>query len=151
MVVNNAEDDLTAAPSQVRLQISNQLNELIRLSNWVADLSAELGLSSRTAFSLDLVLAEAVTNVMENAYVDDQPHIITVVVTPRLPLLQIQIRDDGQPFNPLDYPEVVPPKSLSAAKEGGLGIHLIRNYAQECHYQRQGQENWFTIVLKNGV
>lgn len=64
-----------------------------------------------------------------------------------LPLLQVQLRDDGQSFNPLDYPEAAQPKSLDEAVEGGLGIHLIRNYAQECRYERRGRENWFTIVL----
>jgi anti-sigma regulatory factor (Ser/Thr protein kinase) len=119
------------------------------LSDWVAEVATRLGLSARVSFRLDLVLAEAVTNVIENAYTDGIDHKIFIQVEPITPLLAVTIRDDGQPFNPLDHPEVVPPKSLAEARAGGLGIHLIRSYAQECRYERQGQENQFTILLNS--
>jgi anti-sigma regulatory factor (Ser/Thr protein kinase) len=150
MASSNPEDSLTPAAGPHTLQLINRLSELEVLSHWVADVSMRLRLSARASFQLDLVLAEAVTNVIENAYTDDIDHKIFIQVEPRSPLVEVQIRDHGRPFNPLQYPEVVPPKSLAEAKAGGLGIHLIRNYAQECHYERQGTENRFTILL-NGA
>lgn len=150
MALSSSEDSLSSPAGQDTLQIVNRLSQLEVLSNWVADLSARLGLSTRASFRLDLVLTEAVTNVIENAYTDGIDHIIFVLVEHHHPLLEVQIRDGGRPFNPLDYPEVDRPKSLSEASAGGLGIHLIRSYAQDCRYERRGQENWFTILL-NGA
>jgi anti-sigma regulatory factor (Ser/Thr protein kinase) len=147
MSPSSSDDNLATSSGRETLQIINRLSELEVLSNWVADLSARLGLSPRASFRLDLVLTEAVTNVIENAYTDGIDHNISIAVGQTPPLLEVQIRDGGQPFNPLDHPEVVQPKSLSAATAGGLGIHLIRSYAQECRYERRGQENWFTMVL----
>ena len=147
MALSSSEDSLAAPAGQETLQIVNRFNELQVLSDWVADISERLGLSARVSFQLDLVLTEAVTNVIENAYSDGADHKITVAIAQTPPLIEVQIRDGGQPFNPLDYPEMVKPQSLAEATVGGLGIHLIRSYAQECRYERRGQENWFTIVL----
>ncbi|HIK45776.1 MAG TPA: ATP-binding protein [Leptolyngbyaceae cyanobacterium M65_K2018_010] len=147
MVSSSSQDNPTPAAELETLRLLNQLSELDRLSAWVAELSGRLGLSPRRTFQLDLVLAEAVTNIIENAYTDGAVHEINLAIDPTPPRLQIQIRDDGLPFNPLDHPEVVQPQSLDEAQVGGLGIHLIRSYAQECRYERQGNENWFTILL----
>jgi anti-sigma regulatory factor (Ser/Thr protein kinase) len=145
-----SEESPTSPIGPETLQIVNRLSELDRLSSWVADLSARWGLSARVSFQLDLVLAEAVTNVIENAYTDGINHKIDVVVDHIPPMLEVQICDDGQPFNPLDYPVVAQPQNLAEATVGGLGIHLIRSYAKECRYERRGQKNWFSIVL-NGA
>jgi anti-sigma regulatory factor (Ser/Thr protein kinase) len=147
-MVSSSSGDNPALPTSVEtLQIINRLSELDVLSHWVADLSVRLSLSARVSFRLDLVLTEAVTNVIENAYTEGIDQEISIVVEHRPPLLEAHIRDHGQPFNPLEYPEMVQPKSLEEARVGGLGIHLIRSYAQECRYQRDGQENRLSIVL----
>lgn len=142
-----SEESPTSPAEQETLQIVNRLSELEVLSKWVADLSTRLSLSDRVSFQLDLVLTEAVTNVIENAYTDGKDHEIYIVVHQDSSLLKVQICDDGQPFNPLDYPKLVKPQTLAEATAGGLGIHLICSYAQDCHYERRGQENWLTILL----
>jgi len=149
MAPSRPDDSPASPPGLETLEIINRLSQLEVLSDWVADVATRLGLSARVSFRLDLVLAEAVTNVIENAYTDGIDHTISIRIEPIPPLLAVHIRDDGQPFNPLDHPEVVPPKSLAEARAGGLGIHLIRSYAQECRYERQGHENQFTILLNS--
>lgn len=147
MALSSPEDNSASPAGLETLQIVNRLSQLEVLSTWVADLSTRFELSMQASFRLDLVLTEAVTNIIENAYTDGIDHKIFIEVEPALPLLKVQIHDDGRPFNPLDYPEVVQPKNLTEARVGGLGIHLIRSYAEDCRYERRGQENWFTIVL----
>jgi anti-sigma regulatory factor (Ser/Thr protein kinase) len=144
---SHAEDSPTLPAGLTTLQLLNRLSELEVLSDWVAEVADGLGLSAKARFRLDLVLAEAVTNVIENAYTDDEDHRIILVLEPTLPLLTVHIADDGQPFNPLDHPDVVQPQTLEEAQIGGLGIHLIRRYAADCRYERRGQENCFTILL----
>jgi serine/threonine-protein kinase RsbW len=59
----------------------------------------------------------------------------------------VQIKDDGIFFGLLQYPEAALPHRLEDAVEGGLGIHLIKSYSEECNYQRVGSENVLTLVL----
>lgn len=129
------------------LQLKNQLGDLAVLSDWVADVSARLGLSQKLSFRLDLVLTEAVTNIIENAYGDGADHTIALTLNCNPQTVEVLIVDDGIPFDPLQHPDVVLPTSLAEAQVGGLGIHLIRSYAQRCDYQRLADENHFTIVL----
>ncbi|PSN77173.1 hypothetical protein C8B47_23460, partial [filamentous cyanobacterium CCP4] len=68
MASNSPEEGSASLAGSETLQIVNQLSQLEVLSTWVADLSTRFELSTKTSFRLDLVLTEAVTNVIENAY-----------------------------------------------------------------------------------
>lgn len=137
--------DHTAPVYELRLK--NHLDELEALSRWVSSLESQLDLSPKGAFQLELVLVEAVTNVIENGYPDEDVHEIVVTLCPAEGRVRAQIKDDGLPFNPLDQPQKVLPSSLDEAVEGGLGIHLIRSYAQGCAYKRLDNHNILTIDL----
>jgi anti-sigma regulatory factor (Ser/Thr protein kinase) len=129
------------------LLLRNDFDELTKLSEWVNEISSKLKISSRGVFRLELILSEAVTNIIENAYEDDAEHRITLTLKHCGHTFKIQIRDDGLPFDPLKKPEVVFPNSLEEAEIGGLGIHLIRKYADECHYQRDEDQNILTVII----
>ncbi len=123
------------------LTIQNRLAELKTLSDWTHKFTAQLGVSSEVIFRLDLVLTEAVTNIIKYAYDDDVSHTITIKLAYSKSTIKIEVIDDGRPFDPIQHPEVTLPRSLEEASEGGLGIHLIRNYTDEYHYQRQHNTN----------
>jgi anti-sigma regulatory factor (Ser/Thr protein kinase) len=134
-------------PESYQIVLKNNHAPLDRLSEWINQISHQLHLSSRGAFRLELSLVEAVTNVVEHGYQDDVDHDITLFLNAFRKTVKVEIKDDGQPFNPLQHPPIVLPTNLEEAKEGGLGIHLIRNYADECLYQWDGQYNIFTLII----
>ena len=136
-----------AEPGTYTLALTSNLAELVKLSTWVETLAGELSLSGEAAFKLELVLTEAVTNIMQHGYDDDTNCAIEIRLRHLVNTLHLEISDTAKPFNPLHQPEVVFPRSLEEAGEGGLGIHLIRNYTDECYYQRREQRNVLTMVL----
>jgi anti-sigma regulatory factor (Ser/Thr protein kinase) len=132
-----------------QLRLKNRLENLEILSAWVNQLSSQLCFSAKCTFRLDLVLSEAVTNVIENAYEDGAEHEIEVTLQYDAPLVKVQVCDDGLPFDPTQSEEVQLPKKLEDATEGGLGIHLMRSYTKEFTYQRLGDRNLLTMVLQD--
>jgi serine/threonine-protein kinase RsbW len=62
--------------------------------------------------------------------------------------LKAEVEDDGQPFNPLEAPEVDTTKPLEERTIGGLGIHLVRKLMDGLDYQRQGDRNLLTMKKK---
>jgi serine/threonine-protein kinase RsbW len=56
-------------------------------------------------------------------------------------MLTIEFGDDGQAFNPLDRvaPDLSEP--LESRPVGGLGLHMIRELADEAHYSRRDGRN----------
>lgn len=129
------------------LVLNSELAELVKLSTWIEGLADELNLSGDDAFKLELILTEAVTNVIQHGYRETSNGDIEVSVQERANQLFIKVKDTAKAFNPLQQPEVKFPRTLDEASEGGLGIHLIRNYTDECSYQRSGEHNVLIMVL----
>ena len=148
MALLDSEHGKTAIPEVGSITLKNDLGSLDILSDWVAQLSKDCTLSDKLSFKLDLVLSEAVTNVIQNAYDGDHcEHQILVIFGYENGLARVQIKDDGKHFNPIQYPDAVLPNCLEDAVEGGLGIHLIKSYVQEWQYQRQSKTNILTLLL----
>ncbi len=111
------------------------------MTSWIAERAAAAGLSSQTAYALQLCMEEAVTNVISHAFDPGSVHEIHIRLWRDKEALFAEISDDGRPFDPLAYE--VPPtaKDLDSVAVGGLGIKLMRGFAGSISYQRFGQTN----------
>jgi anti-sigma regulatory factor (Ser/Thr protein kinase) len=98
-------------------------------------------LPSRVLQAADLALEEHLTNLLAYAYEDTAPHDIVVRLTVENRCFQIEVEDDGRPFNPLSHAPVDTSLPLSEKPLGGLGIHLIRSLMDEAVYRREGDKN----------
>jgi anti-sigma regulatory factor (Ser/Thr protein kinase) len=59
--------------------------------------------------------------------------------------LHAEITDEGRPFDPLSHVLPEPPRDLQSAPIGGLGIKLMRSFAERIAYQRVGPMNRLTL------
>jgi serine/threonine-protein kinase RsbW len=131
-----------------KLVLRNQFDELGRLSEWVSEVTSRLDVTSRTAFQLDLVLTEAVTNIIGHGFMDEEVQEIWLLLRYAPPILTVVLQDKGQAFDPLEQPEVDLADNLADVEIGGLGIHLIRSYTKSCTYQRLNDSNILTLTLQ---
>ncbi|MDO9638171.1 MAG: ATP-binding protein [Pseudotabrizicola sp.] len=95
-----------------------------------------------------IVLAEALNNIVEHAYAQSPGEIdLTVDVSPGG--LTCRIVDAGMPL-PLcalaDGPLAQPPKAEDLP-EGGFGWHLIRSLSEDLDYHREGERNFLTFRI----
>ena len=128
-----------------QLTLRNDRAEIARLTIWIDDVVAPLGLSPRKAHALHLCLEEAVTNVVTHAFEPDTVHDVQVAFWHDDTTLHAEITDDGQPFDPLSHVLPEAPKDLESAPIGGLGIKLMRSFAERIAYQRVGSMNRLTL------
>lgn len=145
MVASGASFDISR--TLARLVLTNDLEELATLSDWVDQTVAEFGLAAKTAFAVELALTEAVTNVLSYAFPQAGQHQVLITLTQTETEVTAEIADDGQPFDPLEQAPVNLPGSLNEAAVGGLGIHLIRNYTSDCCYRRENGRNILTLTF----
>ena len=130
------------------LSVINQMDEIIRVQTFLEELGEEWELSMPLIFSLNLVLEEALTNIILYGYNDDQQHTITIDFNLTGHELFITITDDGHPYDPTlkEDPDI----TLTAEERpiGGLGIFLIKKIMDKVEYQRKENKNLLILTKK---
>ena len=125
--------------------IENQIGELSTLAEQIDDLAAQWDLAHAMAMNINLVVEEAVSNIIFYAYNNNYQHKIKISISLENKMLTIKITDDGIPFNPLEQQQ--PDINLPAEERpvGGLGIFLISHMMDELNYIRKGNQNILTL------
>jgi len=117
------------------------------MSEWFRDVAAHAGLDPDVTWKAEVCLNEAATNIIMYAYDDGARHPITIEIQPGAHTVRMTIVDDGRPFNPLDAAPPLPPRSLEDAPVGGLGIRLVRAYADDIYYERADDLNVLVLTF----
>lgn len=126
------------------LNMTNELQQMSKLVTFVDALSEELHLQPDVTFNLNLVLEEAVTNVILYAYPNrtNQPIILKVNMDDAGRCLSLTLIDNGIPFDPThEAPEPDITLDAEARPIGGLGIFLIRKIMDTVEYQYKDGHN----------
>jgi serine/threonine-protein kinase RsbW len=132
-------------PEQVTLVLKNDVSELDKVLNLVADLCARHSISEDTEYDLKLALDEVVSNVARHAYPAGEHHEFTLQVSVDDQEFVARVEDDGTAFNPLEHPEPNLDVPLEERSEGGLGIFLVRQIMSSVEYQRTEGKNVITL------
>src|SRR5262249_21457456 len=130
--------------------LRNELAEIVKMTNWLAEQAANLGLSSQTAHAVQLCMEEAVTNVISYAFDHGSVHEIQIRLWREGAALFAEICDDGRQFDPVAYEVAPTAKDLDSAAIGGLGIKLMRGFAGSMTYQRSGLTNRLLMSFAEG-
>ncbi len=132
-------------------ECKNQLSEVKNLSKWLNHLIPTLGYSSKLLFAVDLVAEELLSNIINYAFDDVFTHLIHIELLTKENAIIITFKDDGKPFNPFEDFSINLPNSLEEAGLGGLGIHLVKSYANKYEYSRSNNLNILSITIVEDV
>jgi anti-sigma regulatory factor (Ser/Thr protein kinase) len=112
---------------------------------WIEGVVAPMDLPPRTTHAVQLCLEEAVTNIVSHAFEPGGEHDIGVALWRGETALYAEVTDTGRAFDPLSHPLPAAPKDLASAPVGGLGIKLIRSFADRLTYHRCDGTNRLTL------
>ena len=126
--------------------IENRIEELPVLAEKIEQLGDKWELQPNLTMKINLVLEEALSNIIYYAFNDDEIHKIEVSIINPDNNLTIEITDDGAPFDPTarEQPDI----SLPAGERpvGGLGILLISKIMDTVSYSRNNNLNILTLT-----
>lgn len=127
-------------------EIENKIEALSILAGKIENLAEKWELPVPLTMNLNLVLEEAVSNVIFYAFNDHQKHLIQISLALENKILTVEIVDDGIPFDPLSQklPDITLP--VEERPIGGLGILLILKIMDQVSYSRQNNQNRLTLV-----
>lgn len=131
-----------------KLTIENQIEQLAGVATFVEELGEELGLSVEHVFNFNLVLEEAMTNVIMYAYPEGETHEIWLTAIEQDGVVTFRVEDEGTAFDPTAVPDADVTLSAEERAIGGLGIFLIRQLMDEVEYQRVNGRNQLTMKKK---
>jgi anti-sigma regulatory factor (Ser/Thr protein kinase) len=127
------------------LVIENDLSEISKLAVFVDELGKELSLTPELIFNLNLVLEEAVSNVILYAYGEEKHKEISLMAKISDGNLVFVLTDSGKEFDPTKVPDADITLSAEEREIGGLGIYLIRQIMNKVEYQRIDKRNVLTM------
>ena len=128
-----------------KLVIKNDISEISKLATFIGELSEELDLTPELNFNLNLVLEEAVSNVILYAYGKEEQKDISLVAYSSDDNLVFVLTDSGTEFDPTKVPDADITLSAEEREIGGLGIFLIRQIMNTVEYQRIDGKNVLTM------
>ena len=117
------------------------------LRDRLGEIADELAVSDRIRKKILIVADEVFTNIVRYAYSSGGGTVdIFVEYDENTNRLVMTFSDSGVPFNPLEVPEPVLDQSVQERPIGGLGIHLVRQFADTMEYRRENDRN--ILVLR---
>ena len=128
--------------------LANDIAEIDRLNQFVEEVGEEFSLSADITFNLNLVLEEAVVNIINYAYPEGKHELIYLSAKVHNGSIVFVLTDTGKEFDPTMAKEADITLPAEDRPIGGLGIFLIRNIMNEVRYERIEGKNVLTLEKK---
>lgn len=130
------------------MRILNRKEDMPIVTSMLGRFAGENGLPPPVLHDLNVVLDEALNNIIAHAYDDGVHGEITVRMERRQGAIAITIEDRGRPFDPrqVSAPDLAAP--LRSRKVGGLGIHFMRSLMDDITYTRFNDMNRLCLTKK---
>jgi anti-sigma regulatory factor (Ser/Thr protein kinase) len=130
------------------LGVRANLKSLKTLEDFVLEVARKRHCSLDRVQDLRLVLEEIFTNLVFYAYPESEGSVKVTCFHEQKGRLCIEFRDEGIPFNPLEYQVSNLNRDFTEREIGGLGIHLVRELVNEIRYSREGPSNVLTVCFE---
>ena len=130
------------------IKLKNHLVELDRLKKAVEEMSTAVDCTKRKFKEINLILEELFTNVVSYGFNDDKEHDIDLSMSCDEESLMIRMEDDGKPFDITTYDAPDTKCDLEKRCVGGLGIHMVKHFIDDCKYYREKGKNIVVLIKK---
>ena len=128
--------------------LANEISEVSKLNDFIEEIGREFAIAPDVLFNLNLVLEEAVVNVINYAYPKEEHEFIYLSASMHEGSIVLVLTDTGKAFDPTAAPEADITLSADERQIGGLGIFLIRQIMNEVRYERIEGKNVLTLEKK---
>ncbi len=130
-------NEIKTKKDSISIVLKNQINEVEKLKGEAENFFRKHNINDNIQFDLTLALEEIFINIVSYAFEDESEHKIVVIINLE-EIIEIEIEDDGKPFNPI---EDVGKVFNEHKKMGGKGLKLVNKLVDELKYQRKENKN----------
>ena len=112
-----------------RLVLPSHIEAVADAAATVTDFIRNCGAPEESAFGIEMAVREAVTNAMVHGNREDEAKSVEVIFNCHDNELEVEVRDQGEGFDPASVPDPTNPENL--LKTSGRGIFLMRTFMDE--------------------
>jgi anti-anti-sigma factor len=116
------------------LTLPASLDSLQSFSDFALRIALQSGLGEHASWEVQLAVDEAVTNIVQYAYVDGGAASISLTCEVTDQGLLLTIHDTGKAFDPSAIPAPDLSSSIDEREAGGLGMYLMRKLMDQVDY-----------------
>lgn len=138
------------------LTVLGQYDQIRETCDFVCEGARKAGFDETTVFHIELACDEACTNIIEHAYGKEETGMINVTYETKSDEFIITFQDNGRTFDPDTVPIPLTVQTDAATdatihetlKEGGLGLHFMRELMDSVTFQSDPQQGNTLIMIK---
>ncbi len=130
---------------ELRVTIPARLSEVRELSSMVEAFGDANDLPDPKVFVINLALDELITNTVTHGLEDMADAEIQIRMRVVAGTLILVMEDNGQPFDPTQDTNADLTSSLEERAVGGLGLHLVKSFADRISYEFVEGRNRLTM------
>ena len=139
-----------AHPSR-HIDLTDPVGRMDRLLCELQAFAAQHQLPEAVVRDLHLALDEIVSNVVRHGCAAGRACHLAVDLAVQGDEVEVHVRDDADPFDPLQRLDPDPSLPLADRPIGGLGIYLVKQLMTEMRYSRDGGMNHLTLTKRWGA
>jgi anti-sigma regulatory factor (Ser/Thr protein kinase) len=135
--------------------IGSEIGQLARVRDALDRLGRQHGMAEQRLADLLVAVDELLSNIVKYAWADQSgggqaDHRIAVRIVPGLEQIELEVADDGRPFDPLTARPPAPPAPGERPRPGGVGLHMLKKLVDEIYYQRNEGRNRTRLTKRYG-
>jgi serine/threonine-protein kinase RsbW len=118
-----------------RLVLPSHIEAVADAAAAVTGFIRNCGVSEELSFGIEMAVRESVTNAMVHGNQEDESKSVEVIFNCHDNELEIEVRDQGEGFDPASVPD--PTNAENLLKTSGRGIFLMRTFMDEIEWRNR--------------
>ena len=118
-----------------RLVLPSHIEAVADAAVAMTDFLRNCGVSEELSFGIEMAVRESVTNAMVHGNQEDESKSVEVIFNCHDNELEIEVRDQGEGFDPAKVPD--PTNAENLLKTSGRGIFLMRTFMDEIEWRNR--------------
>ena len=126
-------------------QYKSEVQSIVSIRKDLEILADTWEIPSSESRQITLIVEELFSNIIRFAFEGKGNHLIELSLSKSEGIISLLLSDDGIQFNPLEYN---PGQEADPAfiDDGGMGLTLIKAFADSIEYKREKQKNQLHII-----
>lgn len=126
-------------------EIPSDPDLLPEIEEYILEIAKEVKLDEEKFNNLTLSIAEAASNSIVHGNKMDTMKKVMITVRVDEKNMTISIKDQGKGFDPSKVPDPTKPENI--LKDSGRGIHIMRSFLDDLHYNFTPEGTEVTLVI----